>query len=78
LTGWQVSPISAGSWALQNELTYMRQHPDILQKMDAVLILSNAGDFGEPSSWASGLPTQRNSQISELLPHRWQAQIQSI
>jgi hypothetical protein len=24
------------------------------------------------------LPKQRNSQISELLPHRWQAQIQSI
>jgi hypothetical protein len=24
------------------------------------------------------LPTQRNSQIADLLPHRWQAQIQSL
>jgi hypothetical protein len=67
LTGWQVWPISAGSWALQNELTYMRQHPDIVQKMDAVLIVSNAGDFGEPSSWASGLTHPRSRPFPGLL-----------
>jgi hypothetical protein len=55
LTGWQVWPISAGSWAMQNELTYMRQHPSILDKMDAIVILSNSGDFDVPSSWASDL-----------------------
>jgi hypothetical protein len=55
LTGWQVWPISAGSWAMQNELTYMRQHPEILEKMDAIVILSNSGDFDVPSSWASDL-----------------------
>ena len=37
LTGWQVWPISAGSWAMQNELTYMRQHPAILKNMDGML-----------------------------------------
>lgn len=55
LTGWQVWPISAGSWAMQNELTYMRQHPAILEKMDAIVIVSNSGDFDIPSSWASDL-----------------------
>jgi len=55
LTGWQVWPISAGSWAMQNELTYMRQHPAILEKMDAVVIVSNSADFDVPSSWASEL-----------------------
>jgi hypothetical protein len=55
LTGWQVWPISAGSWAMQNELTYMRQHPAILDEMDAIVIMSNSGDFDVPSSWASDL-----------------------
>lgn len=54
-TGWQVWPISAGSWALQNELTYLRQHPDVLTKVDAVALVLNSGDFGEPSSWAFDL-----------------------
>jgi hypothetical protein len=67
LTGWQVWPISAGSWALQNELTYMRQHPDIVQKMDAVLIFSNSGDFDEPSSWSSGLTHPRSHPFPGLL-----------
>lgn len=55
LSGWQVWPISAGSWALQNELTYLRLHPQVLDKVDAVAIISNSGDFGQPSSWASDL-----------------------
>lgn len=55
LTGWQVWPISAGSWAMQNELTYMCQHPTVLEKMDAIVIVSNSGDFDVPSSWASDL-----------------------
>lgn len=61
LSGWQVWPVSAGSWALQNELAYLRTHPDVLQRVDAVAIVSNSGDFGEPSSWASPLthPLQR-------------------
>lgn len=54
-TGWQVWPISAGSWALQNELTYLRQHPDVLNNVDAIVIVSNSGDFDGPSSWASDL-----------------------
>lgn len=55
ITGWQIWPISAGSWAMQNELTYLRQHPAILEKMDAIAVVSNSGDFEIPSSWASDL-----------------------
>ena len=55
LTGWQVWPVAAGSWALQNQLAYLRRHPDILHKVDAVAIVSNSGDFDEPSSWASSV-----------------------
>jgi len=60
-TGWSVWPASAGSWALQNELTYLAQHANVVEAVDAVAIVSNSGDFGEPSSWASELthPTHR-------------------
>ncbi len=60
LTGWQVWPISAGNWALQNELTYMRQHPEVLQQVDAVVFLANGGDFDQPSSWANELTHPRS------------------
>ena len=54
-SGWRVWPISAGSWALQNELTYIRMHPEILNKIDAIVFVSNSGDFGVPSSWSSDI-----------------------
>jgi hypothetical protein len=55
MTGWQVWPVSAGSWTIQNELTYLRQHPEVLTKVDAVAFVLNSGDFGASSSWASDL-----------------------
>ena len=50
LTGWQVWPVSAGSWALQNQLAYIHKYPQLLNKVDAVAIVSNSGDFDGPSS----------------------------
>jgi hypothetical protein len=55
LTGWQVWPASAGSWALQNELTYLHLHPGVLERVDALALVLNSGDFDGPSSWSSGL-----------------------
>ena len=55
LTGWQVWPVSAGSWGLQNQMAYIRSHPEILKVVDAVAIVLNSRDFGGPSSWASSL-----------------------
>lgn len=60
LTGWQVWPIAAGSWALQNELIYLRIHPQVLAKVDGIAILLNSGDFGAPSSWTSQLTHPRH------------------
>ena len=60
ISGWQVWPISAGSWALQNELTYLRNHPGVVDKVDAIAFVLNSGDFGEPSSWASELTHPRS------------------
>lgn len=59
LTNWQVWPISAGSWALQNELSYIRSHAGILPNIDAIAFVLNSGDFGKPSSWANELTHPR-------------------
>lgn len=66
LTDWQVWPISAGSWALQNELSYLRSHADILPKIDAIAFVLNSGDFGDPSSWANELTHPRTRPFPGL------------
>jgi lysophospholipase L1-like esterase len=67
LTNWQVWPISAGSWALQNELSYVRSHSGILPKIDAIAFVLNSGDFDEPSSWASELTHPRTRPFPGLI-----------
>lgn len=51
--GRQVWPAAAGSWALQNELTYLRQHPDIVNRVSRLVLILNKEDFGQPSTWRS-------------------------
>jgi len=52
LPGVAVWPISAGSWALRNELAWLRQNPQVPAQVDRVLFVVNTGDFGEASSWS--------------------------
>lgn len=52
-TGWAVWPISAPSWSLQNQLTYLRDHPEVVDGADRIIFVLNAGDFAGPSSWTS-------------------------
>lgn len=47
-----VWPISAGSWALLNELEWIRENPSVLQAVDEVIFVLNSADFGQASSWA--------------------------
>lgn len=47
----KIWPVAAGSWGLQNEITYLNQHPDVVGKVDEIVFVSNSGDFDEPSSW---------------------------
>lgn len=58
-TGRPVWPIGAGSWALQNELQYLRDHPAVVDGVDQIVIVSNSGDFGLPSAWANELTHPR-------------------
>lgn len=56
-----VWPISAGSWALRNELAWLRANPDVVDKVSAIVFVVNSGDFGEASSWSCELthPTHK-------------------
>ena len=59
--GGAVWPISAGSWALRNELAWLRENPQVTAQVDRVLFIVNNGDFGEASSWSceATLPRSR-------------------
>lgn len=59
--GSRVWPISAGSWALRNELAWLRSNPDVVNKVSAIVFVVNSGDFAEASSWSCELthPTQK-------------------
>ena len=50
--GGNVWPISAGSWALRNELVYLNLHPEVVAAVDELIFVLNSGDFAEASSWA--------------------------
>ncbi|WP_158013924.1 hypothetical protein [Sphingomonas sanxanigenens] len=49
--GGRVWPISAPSWAMQNELQYLRDHPQVVAGADRIVFVLNALDFGLPTSW---------------------------
>ena len=53
LSGYSIRvwPVAAGSWALQNELTWLESHSDVVGKVNKIFFVVNSGDFGAPSSW---------------------------
>ncbi|MGG6262458.1 hypothetical protein ACQ259_20435 [Stutzerimonas stutzeri] len=61
-----VWPISAGSWALRNELIWIRQHPEVLEKIDQVVFVLNSADFGKASAWSCELTHPRQRPLSAL------------
>lgn len=50
--GGVVWPVAAGSWALRNELAWLRENPQVPAQVDQVVFVLNTGDFGEASSWS--------------------------
>ncbi|MDI1246520.1 MAG: hypothetical protein PSV24_14100 [Rhodoferax sp.] len=53
-------PISAGSWALRNELAYLRLNPQVPASVSHIVFVLNSGDFGaEASSWRCELTHPR-------------------
>ncbi len=57
-----VWPIAANSWALQNELTYLLTRPEV-QACPTIVIVSNSGDYQEPSVWKSELTHPRSRPL---------------
>ena len=66
-TGWHVWPLSAGSWALQNELIHVRRLPQAVRGADQIVFVLNSEDFAEPSSWANEFTHPRHRPASYLL-----------
>lgn len=48
----QIWPISAGSWSLQNELTWLAANPKIVERMGTIVFVINKGDLSPASSWS--------------------------
>ncbi|MBH1986186.1 MAG: SGNH/GDSL hydrolase family protein [Burkholderiales bacterium] len=63
----RVWPIAAGSWALRNELRYIKDHPDVARKVGRLVLVLNSADFGEASSWACELTHPRQRPALALL-----------
>jgi hypothetical protein len=61
LSAAKVWPIAAGSWGLQNEVTYLEAHSSVVEAVDTIVLVLNSGDFESPSSWTCELshPTRR-------------------
>lgn len=57
--GTQIWPIAAGSWALRNELTWLRENPQVLDQVHQIIIILNNGDFEGASSWSCELTHPR-------------------
>jgi hypothetical protein len=51
LIGQDVWPISAGSWALLNELAWLRENPEVVRNVDRFVFILNDEDFIAPSVW---------------------------
>lgn len=59
-----VWPISAGSWALRNELIYLKQHPEVVKNIDEFIFVLNSEDFQQASSWGCEITHPRSYPIS--------------
>lgn len=74
-----VWPISAGSWAMRNELIYLNSNPDVVKNIDTFIFVWNSGDFEKASSWACELTHPQQAPISAFLyvfqkyVYNWQA-----
>ena len=62
-TGQPVWPIAAGSWALRNELTYLRIHPEVVNDVDRIIFVLNDEDFDQASSWSCEMTHPRSYPI---------------
>jgi len=62
-----VWPISAGSWAMRNELIYLNSNPDVVNNIDTFIFVWNSGDFEQASSWSCDITHPKHPPISAFL-----------
>lgn len=60
----KVWPIAAGSWGLQNEMTYLKLFPEVVDRIDTIVFVINSGDLDGPSSWGCTLTHPREKPMS--------------
>lgn len=66
-TGDHYWPLSAGSWALLNELHMLKRNMDVVEQADVVVFVLNSADFDQASSWACDLTHPRERPRVALL-----------
>lgn len=59
ITGHRHWPLSAGSWALLNEVHFLKRNMDVVEKSDALVFVLNSEDFAQASSWACDITHPR-------------------
>lgn len=62
-----VWPISAGSWSLVNEVTYLKLNPDVVAGVDRIIFVLNSDDFAAASSWACEENHPRSRPLSAVV-----------
>lgn len=58
--------IAAGSWSLQNELTWLQKNSDILPRVRTVVFVLNNGDLAPASSWSCSWTHPRQRPLSAM------------
>jgi len=66
LSGVMHWPVAAGSWALANELAYLKANPDVVAGVSGFAFVLNSADFGQASSWACELTHPREKPTLAL------------
>lgn len=72
--GGRVWPVSAGSWAIRNELTYLRTHRSVIAEIDQIVFVINSGDLNDrKSQWTcdANHPRQRPTFASWYLLEKY-------
>lgn len=75
----RVWPIGAGSWSINNELTWLTQHPEVVRQMDDIVFVLNSADLEDhSSSWRCETTHPRQHPWSVLVyqamkQKRWEA-----
>jgi hypothetical protein len=65
MIGQDVWPVSAKSWALLNELAWMRRNPQVVRDVGRIVIVLNPEDFEEPSVWTSDPNRPDHAPVSQ-------------